>query len=120
MLHWTKNSVSCGIKGHNACLPDCTSPENYLFDHEFCSSGELNSNIFDRNPILWFDQEDSVMYREPMPESRFSATSTQESISSAVGGGGGGENYVMNEVELYHIAKGETKKWMKNKLWQFL
>lgn len=125
VLHFTKNSVACGVEGHNACLPDCRSPEKYLFDHEFCSDESLMQNVFDRNPILWFDKKSDVMFREPMPsQSRHvvvgvgvAASEKNDAVSA---GDNSAANFVMNEEELYQVANGETQKWMKNKLWQYL
>lgn len=105
VLHFTKNSVACGIEGHNACLPDCRNPEHFLFDHEYCSDDEMG-NVFDRNPILWFDEKDSVFSRKVIPED--GDFKVMEGVT------------IMNEEELHDVAYGETEKWMRNKLWQYL
>ena len=121
VLHFTKSSVSCSVEGHNACLPNCQRAQWFLFDHEYCSDvddhnnnrGSIFQNVFDRDPILWFDQESDVMFRESIPPSRHVSV-------LGVNNNNNNGNYIMNEEELFQVAKGETKKWMKAKLWQFL
>ena len=117
VLHFTKNSVACAIEGHNACVPDCRSAQRVV-DHDLCTDDMFTH--FDRNPLLWFDDEASpVFFREPMPASRFVATTVTGAAAGVAAATTSDESRYMDERELFDVSRGETRKWMATKGWQF-
>lgn len=131
VLHFTKDSVSCGVEGHNACLPDCrasAAKQDYRGrrDHEWCSDDEMS--LFARNPILWFDKE-STFYPPKMPQSdkKANASSGNNNYNNNNNLGNSNPDNSNNkqsrgfdETELELLSRGEARRWMKEHLWRFL
>jgi hypothetical protein len=63
VLAFTKKSVSCGVPGHNACLPPCNRRGNVL-DHGRCDAADVGGDKAlvapFRDPILLFDSASGV------------------------------------------------------------